>query len=260
MLNALLLFRRALARTLQMPGALCTYAVGPVLLLWLLCQLFGSLPRATGFPVTTYLAFVAPTLIVAGALPSAVFAGMSVRDDRNSGMLEYLLAAPVAPASLLVGEALARAIGSLVTTVVVGLVAVGAGLTISGGWAGALALLPLALALTCTYAGLSLAIATLFPGGAVTQRVGLILLLASVVVSDLILPAVLLPNWLLTLAHLNPLSYAIHGARALIWPHPSWQQYGRDLLLLTGTAVVSVSLAVLARAQQPATGLAPASA
>lgn len=260
-MSALLLFRRASGRVLALPRVLLAYVLVPLPTLWLLCQIFGALPHAVGdFPAPGYLAFVAPALAVTGALPLSIRAGAWVLDDRDAGLLEQLLTAPVSQTALVLDELLAHAIGAALTVPVVLLAARAAGMAPQTGMLGALALVPLALTLNGLYAALSLALAAVLPRQDMLLRGMGLLVCASVVFSDLLLPAGLLPHWLITISHANPVTYAIHGARSALGPAPSWSSYARDLLALACALSAATTAALALHVRQATRWLAPAAA
>ncbi|HWE62268.1 MAG TPA: ABC transporter permease [Chloroflexota bacterium] len=250
-MKALWLFHRALLRVLRLPRALVALILQPVLVLWLLCQLFGQLPPSLhSFAVPTYLAFVTPALAVVSALPIAIAGGAHVVEDRESGFLEQVLATPATPAMLLAGELAASALSTLITVPAVVLAAEAAGLTPGGGVGGALALLPLALALNVLYAGLSVAVAALVPAKSTVLRSMGAIIVGCLLISDFLLPEALLPQWLVTLSRLNPLAYAIDGARVVLRQHHSWSGYVHDLLVVAGVAAISVGVALALQARR----------
>ena len=253
----MILCRRAAARAFRPQRALTLYIVAPCAVLWLLCQVFGALPHHGGFPVATYLAFVAPALAVAVALPATLFVGLTIIADRDAGLLEQMLATPSASVITFLAEVGAAAASGMAMAMVIAVVGHLGGLSISGGAAGAVAIVLLAGLLGLTCGGLSLLLGILAPGRTIVRSAGIFILVASLLCSTFLLPRSLLPNWLLTLAGINPVASAIDGARAVCWPNLSWAQYGRDLLLLLTSTLLSLGLASLAIVRHPCAGLTP---
>jgi ABC-2 type transport system permease protein len=260
-MNALLLFHRDFRHALSLPRVLFAYVLAPLLMLWLLCQLYGRLPgELRGFPAPSYLAFIVPALAVAGALPLSISAGAWVLEDRDAGLLEQVLATPVSHVALLIDELLAQSLSALVVVPVVLLAARAAGMMPGTSLVGGLALLPPALAVNGLYAAISLAVAALLPVRSHVLRIMGLLVFVSVILGDLLLPAMLLPNWLMTLSRLNPLAVAVHAARGALEPQPSWTTYGRDLLALAAANLVCGTVALALHVRQTALGLTPATA
>lgn len=247
-----------IARTFRPRRALPRYLVAPCAVLWLLCQIFGALPHHGGFPVDTYLAFVAPALAVAAALPATLFTGLVMLEDRDTGLLEQMLATPAASVSVFLAEVAASALAGMTMAAVIVLTARIGGLRISGGIAGVAAIVALAGLLGITCGGISLVLGILVPRHATLRNLGTCILIVGLLCSTLLLPRSLLPDWLLTLAQINPVAIAIDGARAVCWPHPAWAAYGRDLLLLAVTSLLSLGFASLTILRNPAAGLVTA--
>jgi len=254
-LLTVILCLRAAARTFRPRQAIPLYIVAPCLLLWLLCQVFGALPHRGGFPVPTYLAFLAPALAVAAALPATLFTGLALLEDRDTGLLEQMLVTPSASVIVFLAAAAAAASAGMAMAAVIVLAGLVGGLQISGSLAGAAAIVLLAGLLGLTGAGISLLLGILVPQRALVRNAGACILAIGLLCSTLLLPRSLLPNWLLNLALLNPAASAIDGARAVCWPGPAWAQYERDLLLLLVTALLSLSLASVAIVRHPGAGL-----
>lgn len=206
----------------------------------MLNQLFGRLPEVTTlFPTSTYLAFIAPAVTVVGVLPSALICGARLDQDRETGFLEHLLAAPVARGSILAGSALAAMAGSLLTGVCVMLAGRIGGLHVYA-LRGVLAALAMSATLCACFFGLSVVLAILVRQRALLHWLQGAALAASVLVADTILPASALPAWIGDLSVINPVRYAVHGARVALAGQPDWTAYFQDLSVVSCLALLSI--------------------
>jgi ABC-2 type transport system permease protein len=230
--------------SVRVPQIVFATLVLPVFVLWALCQLFGALPDKTaGFPAATYLVFITPALAVAATLPGALLGGAALHADRESGVLEHLLASPVSPAAILAGSALAAVVGSLITSLTIFLVAIIGGLAIHGP-RDILTILPICVALSLLYGGIGTTLAVFVRRQSILIWSCSGLLIGSFLLSDIVLPSSMLPGWLMDIGSLNPVTYASHAARQAIAAHPAWESYQHDLLVIAGLAVLSIVVAL----------------
>ncbi len=245
-LRTLLLYARALRYTARVPYPLLIATVFPLLLFWLLCQIFGALPRSLhNFPTSDYLAYLAPAMAVASVLPCSLWCGAALHRDRQSGMLDHLLASPIGRATLVTSTLLTAVTCGALASLLIILASLLSGLQSSSGPTGLLAVVLLALVLSILYAAVAWALATLVRDSTLLVVTGSAILVCSLALSNLILPNALLPGWLRALAVLNPLTYAMEGARALVWAHADWQTYDHDLVVLAILAVLGAAAALL---------------
>ena len=181
-----------------------------------------------------------------GVLPAAVLCGRALFVDRESGLFEQLLVAPVPGTALLFGTLLAAALCACVSSMVVLAVSLVAGLQLHAGAGGLIGVATLGVALSVLYAALACALATLSQRGTLVGAGAWSLLLCSVLGSTLILPESVLPGWLTVMAGFNPVNYGIEAARALARTRPDYPLYLHNLLLLCCLATAGVIVAMLA--------------
>jgi ABC-2 type transport system permease protein len=233
------LYGQTLRRAARSPYPLLGVTLAPLATLWLLCQLFGALPHALRtFPVTSYLDFVAPALAMASGLPFALWCGRSVGRDADSRFLDQLLSAPVPRAFPALGALFAGGTGAAFSALLVCTVSLAAGTAITGGIRGLFALTGLAGVLGLIYAGLAWILTALAPNRRAAGAILVVVLVSTLLLTDLLLPNGLLPFWLREAANLNPLTAAIDGARAVSWPRVDWGRWERNILVLLAPALV----------------------
>jgi ABC-2 type transport system permease protein len=187
--------------------------------------------------------FIAPALAVVGVLPGAMYNGAALYHDRESGLLEQLLATPTTRAAIIAAPALAAVAGAIVTTLaVLGLATIG-GLNLYGATE-VFAIVPVGAVVGLLYGALGMSCAILVKRYAVLVWSFGALLIGSFVLSDIILPASMLPGWLLDVGNINPATYASHAARLVMVAHPSWIAYERNLGVLACLAALSLIVAL----------------
>src|SRR3954452_2452483 len=100
------LFLRLIRATLRMPVFVMISIVQPILWVLLFGQLLRSVTTIQGFGASSYVQFLAPGIAVMTALFGAAYAGMGMLADIDRGVLDRLLATPVARGSLIAARIL----------------------------------------------------------------------------------------------------------------------------------------------------------
>ena len=191
-----------------------TNLFAPLCYLALFAPLLGDLSGVPGFPPGGALEVFAPGLLVLLGLFGAAFAGFGLINELRTGLVERLRVTPASRLALLLGPVLVDVAVLLVQALLLVGIACLFGLRVSPvGLAVALAMLALMglFLASCSYA-LALALENESALASILQFFTLPLLL----LSGVLLPLTLAPDWLRTVAALNPLSYTVDATRALL--------------------------------------------
>lgn len=206
--------RRHLLRVLHRPDELLGTLLIPVMAIGMFGFVFGDAFGASmDVPGSTYREFLMPGLF---ALTMAFGIGsttIAVAEDVRSGVLDRMRALSVAPAALLAGRSLADVLVALVELAI--LVPLGTVLGWSWhGWWPALAGVGLLVLLRVAFSWIGIVLGLLVSGPeAAMKYFALVFPLA--MVADTVLPAALMPHWLVLPAAWNPLSSTVIAARDL---------------------------------------------
>ena len=213
-------------------------------LLWLF--IFGTAlrrNRALSGGYHDYRAYLAPGVMAQAALFIAIFFGLAVIWERDVGQLQRLLATPIPRIAIVLGKATGAGIRALAQAFV--LLAVLAATGISIHWnpakiAGALVLLVLA---TGGFACLSMILASLVRTRERFMGIGQLVMMPLFFASSALYPLSIMPRWLRILAHVNPLTYEVHGMRQLLLGISSggtlWLDYVVIVLFLVAAATIA---------------------
>ena len=215
-----LIYRRSLVLTLRQPVWVFFGLMVPILYLVLFGPLLEGATKAAGTGTSAYNWFL-PGLLIQIAIYGTAFAGFGLIAELRNGVVERMRVTPISRPAMLLGRSLRDTTILLAQAMLMIVLAVPFGLTIDPvGVAvvlGLLVLIGLAVAPLSYSAGLALrsedALAPLVNG------VGLPLLL----LSGILLPMALAPDWLRFLSDINPLTHAVDAARALFngdWGNP----------------------------------------
>jgi len=231
-----LIFRRSIVLTIRQPAWLVFGVMQPVLYLVLFGPLVDASVRAANTGTNAFNWFL-PGLLIQIALFGSAFVGFGLIAELRAGGIERMRVTPMSRSAMLLGRSLRDAVILVGQGILMMVLAIPFGLHIelagALGTIGLLALIGLAMAPLSYTAGLVLksedALAPL------VQAVALPMFL----LSGILLPLALAPDWLRFLSSLNPLTHAADAARALFnadWGNPE---------IAIGVAVTAV-LAVFA--------------
>ena len=189
----------------------------PVLYLVLFAPLLKSLTETPGFPSGgAYNVFV-PGLLIQLGLFGASGVGFGLIAELRAGVIERFRVTPVSRFALLLGRALRDILTLVVQSLILLLLAIPFGLkpTVSGVFVmlGLVALIGLGMSSLAYAAALALKSEDSYAPLIFTLSLPLLLL------SGVLLPLQLAPQWLQHIAQANPLSYAVTAARDVFNGH-----------------------------------------
>ncbi len=214
-------------------------------LLWLL--VFGAaLSQARGLPThgVRYQSFIVPGVMAQSALFISIFSGLSIIWERDLGISQRVLVAPVARSAVILGKALGAGVRALVPVgIVLGVVAL---VGIDLRWSpvsilGALAFSALGAVL---FSSLSMVIASTVQSREQFMGLGQLVALPLLFASNALYAVSLMPGWLRGLANANPLTYQVEALRHLL------VGVGPDRLLLDLGVLVGVTAVAVAVASR----------
>lgn len=196
-------------------------------------------------PDGDYVTYLVPGIIAMTALFSSTFSGASFYQDRDSGMLKVILTAPHSPRVAALGKSLsATAIGSLQALVVLLIAVVYPAIHLEwqfGGGGGVVLAVVAILLLNVILAGLGQALASRIRTMQGFHLIMNLVLLPLLFLSGAFFPLSDLPEWLKTLARLDPLSYAVDLLHLALRAESSEGYFGLQLdLPVLGALAVAV--------------------
>jgi ABC-2 type transport system permease protein len=246
MRHTLYLALRDLRALWRQPWFVAVTLVQPLIWLLLFGELFKSMADLPGFGGESYIAYLAPGIVVMSALFSSGWSGMATIEDINRGVTDRLLVSPVRRGALIAGRVAQGAVVIVVQSVIMVLIALALGASFAGGVLGVVVLILLAALLGSALASLSNALALVTRQeesliGAVT-----FLVLPLTFLSTALVDADLMPGWMRTAADLNPVDWAIEAGRSATAASPDWGLVATDVALLAGLLVLCGALATRA--------------
>jgi ABC-2 type transport system permease protein len=236
---------RAIRSLLRQPAYAAMTLVQPIIWLLLFGQLFRSVVEIPGFAdgSTSYLAFLAPGVVVMTALFSSGWAGTVYIEDMNRGVMDRLLASPVRRGAMVIGTLAYQGVTTVVQTLVVVAIALAAGARFASGVVGVLVTLLAAVLVSTVVASLSNALALLLRQQEALIGISQFLVLPLQFVSSAVMDTRLAPGWLQAVARYNPVDWAVVASRQALSAGTDWGAVG---VRIGGLAALAVLMAWLA--------------
>lgn len=212
-------------------------------LLWLL--VFGaavSRVRDLGVAGVPYKAFLVPGVLAQSVLFVAIFSGMAIIWERDLGITQRLLVAPVFRSAIILGKAVSAALRAALTVGVV--LAVVAATRIPLRWSvmsvvGALVAVLLGATLL---SALSMVIASTVRSREQFMGLGQLVTLPLLFASNALYSVSIMPGWLQGVAKVNPLTYLVEMLRQLlVGVGPN--RLALDVAVLLGGILITVAIA-----------------
>ncbi|MDQ6899616.1 MAG: ABC transporter permease [Candidatus Dormibacteraeota bacterium] len=234
-----LVFQRYLGLLLRNPAWIVIGVLQPLLYLVLFAPLLKSIAATPGFPAGgAYNVFV-PGLLVQLGLFGASGVGFTLIAELRQGIIERLRVTPVSRLALLLGRAVRDLLTLLVQSILLVLLSLPFGLSIQPlGLVVVLALVALIGLLTASVSytlALWLRDENSFAPLLFTATLPLLLL------SGVLLPLSLAPDWLRAIAAANPLAYAVDAARAIFNNHLADASVAKGVLIMAVLALIAVA-------------------
>jgi ABC-2 type transport system permease protein len=229
--DTLLIFRRHMRQSLRNPVWVMIGLFQPVLYLGLFGPLLTGIAGTKGFPPGDAWQVFVPGLLVQLGLFGTAFVGFGIIAEWRMGVIERMRVTPVSRLALLLGRVLRDVVVLVVQSVLLVVVAVAFGLR--APLLGVLIGLGFVVLLAVSAASLS------YAAGLATKSEDAFAPLLNVItvplllLSGILLPMSLAPEWLNVVSGLNPLRYVVEAMRAVFLGD-----------YLTGTVLVGVLMAI----------------
>jgi ABC-2 type transport system permease protein len=219
---------------------LITRALQPAL--WLL--IFGQVFSRSGMMHTgnvPYLDFIAPGILAQSVLFVAIFYGINVIWERDLGIVQKFLASPTPRAALVLGKGFSAGFRTLSQAVIVYALALLLGVKLNWGALALLNVLVIVVLASTLFSTFSLIIACIVKTRERFMGVGQVLTMPLFFASNAIYPTAIMPAWLQTIAHLNPLTYVVDALRTFMLTGSTTAfGVGRDYAVILLTTAVLV--------------------
>ena len=235
-----LIFERSLTLSLRNPVWVIMGILQPILYLLLFGPLLTNIARMPGFPPGGAFNVFVPGILVMTALFGSGFVGFGLCDEMREGVVERMVVTPMSRMAMLLGRSLRDVSLLLAQALLLVVLSIPFGLELNvGGVAVGFAMLALiGLMMSPVSYTLALVLKNEESLAPVVNGVAVPLLL----LSGVMLPMSLAPEWLQTLARFNPLYHAVAAMRALFNASYGDSEIVFGAALLVILAVVTMTL------------------
>jgi ABC-2 type transport system permease protein len=218
--DTLLIFRRSLILTLRQPVWVFFGLMQPILYLVLFGPLLDASVKAAHVTESSFNWFI-PGLLIQMAVFGGAFVGFGLIAELRSGVIERMRVTPMSRIAMLFGRSLRDVVIMVVQAMLIMVFAIPFGLRID--LAGALVTIALLVLIGLALAPMSYTAALVLKTEDALAPVINTVALPLLLMSGILLPLALAPDWLKFLSTLNPLTHAADAARALFngdWGNP----------------------------------------
>jgi ABC-2 type transport system permease protein len=208
------LWLRDMKWLLRAKARIVSMIVMPFLWLAIIGMGLGAVTRIPGWG-GSYIDFLAPGIVGMAVLFGATMSGISVLWDKQFGFMKEILVAPVSRISIMLGKTFGGTTTSIIQGSLIFLVAglIGVGMP---GPAGFFLVLLFMIVLALGFVGLGLAIASRIEDPIAFPLVVNFVIMPLFFTSGAIFPISTAPEWLRSIAYINPVTYGVDGLRGSI--------------------------------------------
>ena len=194
---------------------LMTRSVQPILWLIVFGEVFSKLNMIPtgGY---SYIEFVAPGILAQSVLFVAIFFGIMMVWDKESGALSRLLVSPISRFSIVLGKALSAGVRGFAQAALLMAIELVIGIHFYPNVLYTLAVFPVIILLSALFASLSIVIATSVKTRERVMGFGQLITMPLFFTSNALYPSSIMPTWLQYISMFNPLTYGVDLLRALL--------------------------------------------
>ncbi|AKL96105.1 ABC-type polysaccharide/polyol phosphate export systems, permease component [Clostridium aceticum] len=238
-----LAFRR-IRPTFRRPMTIFMSMAQPIIWLLLFGNLFKGIIQVPGFFTDSYVEYILPGMIVMNTLFIGIYTGMGTLTDLNYGALERFLVTPINKIVIILSELVQLIVLLLVQFIMIMLLALtmGARFTLNISSIIIFLTIPILLGLGVSALSISLALITRKHEAMITALQFFTLPL--MFLSSAFMPRHLMPSWIRIISTVNPIDWAILGAREVLSSQVNWSEVITNgaMVLLFGVICVLISL------------------
>lgn len=226
-------------KLLHDPTELISRALQPIL--WL--GIFGeALSKIRAIPTQgyTYLQFLTPGILTQSVVFVAIFYGLYIIMDRDTGILQKLLVTPTPRLALVWGRMISAGVRGLSQAIIIFLFAFILRIQLHVTVWSLLGVFIIIMLGAGFFTGLSMIIAAIVKTRERFMGIGQVITQPLFFASNAIYPISIMPHWLQVVANVNPLSYMVDGLRGLIVSGNTAQLPFDILVLAVATLIISI--------------------
>ncbi|MFB6298185.1 MAG: ABC transporter permease [Salinirussus sp.] len=212
-------FRRWNLKAVRNPFVLVVSLVQPIIFLVLFTQVFGNVATGAinrGGGGLSYETYLVPAIAIQVAIAAAATSGVGLVNDIENGMFEKVLVTPMSRTAVFLGKTAAELLRIAVQIgIILGLGTL-LGANVALGLSGAVGIVAVGVVFSLWFVGFSNTLAVITKDQESTIIGANLLQFPLLFLSSAFLPLRVLPEWIQLLAAVNPVTYGVDAARALM--------------------------------------------
>ncbi len=173
--------------------------------------IFSFIMKSSAMGLDHPMNYLISGIIIMTVFQSALSNSMNILEDITSGVMKEILVAPISRWQIAIGHVLSAMVISVIQGLIIVVIGVFMGLTIS--FLSAIAMIALMFLVGLTFSALGLYLATLAKDSSNFQLIIMIFSIPLTFLSGAYIPTMALPDILLPIVYLNPLTYATAAFR-----------------------------------------------
>lgn len=213
---------RHLRELWRQPWFVAVTVVTPIIWLLLFGALFKRIVEIPGFHATSYIAFLAPGVVVMNAMFSSAWSGMGLIEDIDRGVTSRFLVTPVGRVSLIAGRIVKDMVVFTIQALLIVTLALADGASFVGGVGGVVVLIVVGALLGAIFSGLSSGFALIMRQEEALIGAVQFITLPLTFVSSVFIASNLAPSWIRHVSDFNPVNWAVIAGRGATSAHPDW--------------------------------------
>jgi len=221
--------------------------IQPLIWLGLFGNTLGNAPApflaVLGAP--NYLSFMTPGIVTMTMLFGGTFAGMSVIWDKRFGYLNKLLVAPIPRTPIVLGKMISATIRGMIQGLIVLAIAIALGVTVQTGIIGIVLIMLITGLFALSLASVSIAAATSMKTHETFFAFINLINLPLMFMSNALFPTAFMPNWMKSVASVNPFSFCVDAVRILTTGSLDWGRMLFDLEALLTFTIITTSIGII---------------
>jgi ABC-2 type transport system permease protein len=236
---------RKLRALVRQPIVVAFGVVQPAVWLFLFGELFRKVIDIPGFGYHgSYLAYLVPGVVAMNAMSNNMWAGMAMLEEIERGTLNRLLVTPASRLAIMNASVVEQAVGTVVQTLIIVLLAVAGGARYPGGVLGVAVVTLAAVLVGILWGGLSNMTGMLLRSREAIIGVYTFFMLPLMFLSSAFMQPGFMPGWMQAIASRNPLNWEVQIGRSALSAAPDWPGIAVRCGGLLALAVICVVISV----------------
>lgn len=235
---------RRIRPTFREPMAIIISMLQPIIWLLLFGNLFKGIVEVPGFSTDLYIEYLLPGIIVMNSLFIGIYTGMGTLNDINTGVMERFLVLPINKIAIILSELVQLIILLLAQFISIILLSLIMGARFPFNFYSIVIFLAIPILLGLAVSALSISLALITRKHESMIGAMQFFTLPLMFLSSAFMPRELMPSWIRVISTINPVDWAILGAREILSSEISWITViaNGSLVFLFGGICVLISL------------------